>query len=294
MTEFRPPLRSSKVPVVLAAVILPVMLVAVAALGAIALGSNQVSYAIEGGMLTVDTGLLLDSKRTFAVASVTDARVVDVRGGARTRGTGAPGLCTGMWWYPGIGSVWQATDCSSHVVLLTVAGEPQPVLISPPDPDGFIEQLHAGTDTRIVLPPGSATLLRVVPALGALVALVSLGMLGLLLFGGAKRMRYVVEGGELTIETVFSRRTFSTSELRARLHVPSVGLRLMGTAFPGYYTGLFRVDGVTTRVYATQIREPGVLLEGPARVFLSPADPAAFLDALARAGSFVERRPPGA
>jgi hypothetical protein len=286
--EFRPPLRRSRAPVILALVFLPVMLLATAALGAIALGSNQVSYTIRGGVLTVDTGSLLDSKRTFAVSDVTDARVIDVYGGRRTRGTGAPGLCTGSWWYPGIGSVWQATDCSSHVVLLRVASEPLPVLLSPPDPEGFVDRLRAGGDALVVLPPGSMAVLRVVPGLGALVSLVTVAMLGALLLGGAKRMRYLIEGGELTIETVFSRRTFATNELRAREHVPAVGFRLAGTAFPGYYTGLFRVDGVTTRVYATQLRAPGVLLEGPARVFLSPEDPAAFLDALARAGAFVE------
>jgi hypothetical protein len=44
---------------------------------------------------------------------------------------------------------------------------------------------------------------------------------------------------------------------------------------------------MTTRVYATNLKE-GVLLEGPARIFLSPADIAGFLDELGAAGVKVE------
>jgi len=254
-------------------------------LGAIALGSNQVSYGVRGGTVTIDSGSFIDGKRTFPVASVTDARALTVSGGRRTRGTGAPGLCTGLWWYPAVGDVWQATNCSSHAVLLQVTGEERPILLTPPDPDAFVAQVMGGTDVSIVLPPGDATVMRVVPGIGALVMVLSAALVLLLFIAGPKRMRYVVADGNLSIETIFSRRSFEARELRARLHVPSVTLRLAGSAFPGYYTGLFRVDGVTTRIYATQLKSEGVLLEGPARVFLSPEDPAALLKALEEAGA---------
>jgi len=283
--EFRPPVRRSAVALVLGVVFGVIMLLGGVVLGAIAFGSSQVSYTVQAGTVTIDSGSFIDGKRTFPVASVTDAHELTISGGRRTRGTGAPGLCTGLWWYPAVGDVWQATNCSSHAVLLQVTGEERPILLTPPDPDAFIAQLSSGTDASVVLPPGDATLMRVVPGVGALVLVLSAVLVVLLFIAGPTRMRYVVEDGKLSIETIFSRRTFEARELRARLHVPSVTFRLAGSAFPGYYTGLFRADGATTRVYATQLKSEGVLLEGPARVFLSPEDPAALLKALEEAGA---------
>jgi hypothetical protein len=73
----------------------------------------------------------------------------------------------------------------------------------------------------------------------------------------------------------------------AGAHSPEVTLRIAGTGAPGYYTGLFRVDGVSTRVYATNVRA-GVLVEGPARVYLSPEDVPGFLDAMRVAGAHLD------
>ena len=56
---------------------------------------------------------------------------------------------------------------------------------------------------------------------------------------------------------------------------------------PGYYTGFFRIDGESTRVYATDLGD-GVLLEGAARVFLTPEHPDAFLTSFRAAGGTVE------
>ena len=283
--EFRPPIRKSRFALIFGVVLAVITLLGGAVLGAVALGSSQVSYTIRSGTLTVDSGSFIDGKRTFAVADVTDARALTVSDGTRMRGTGAPGVCTGLWWYPSVGEVWQATNCSSRAVLLQVTGQERPILVSPPDPDAFVTELKPGTNDSIVLPPGDATVMRVVPGVGALVLVLSAVLLTMLFVVGPKRMRYVVADGELSVHTIFSRRSFDARELRARLHVPAVTLRLAGTAFPGYYTGLFRADGVTTRVYATQLKSEGVLLEGPARVFLSPEDPAALLKALGEAGA---------
>jgi hypothetical protein len=64
-------------------------------------------------------------------------------------------------------------------------------------------------------------------------------------------------------------------------------MRIAGSAFPGYYTGLFREGGRNLRVYATDLRR-GVLLEGPQRVYLSPADREGFLAALQAEGARIE------
>jgi len=85
---------------------------------------------------------------------------------------------------------------------------------------------------------------------------------------------------------MFGRKRWPTEQLRARRHSPSVKLRLAGAAMPGYYTGIFRADGTTTRIYATSLKD-GVLLEGPARVYVSPADIPEFLAALREEGATV-------
>ena len=99
--------------------------------------------------------------------------------------------------------------------------------------------------------------------------------ISVLLIVGPGKMRYIVRPGLLEVRTLFGR------------HWPRVTLRVAGTGAPGYYTGLFRADGATTRVYATDLHE-GVLIERPVRVFLSPDDPAAFLARLREAGATVE------
>ena len=256
-------------------------------LGAIAAGTSQVSYRLHGTSLDIGSGSLLDGTRTFAVKDIQELRAVELRGGRRTRGTGAPGICTGQWWYPDLGSVWQATGCTPHAVVMRVAGEERPIVVTPPDADAFIAAVQSGTEFGIELPAGSALLLKVVPGMAAVLLLLSSGMIVAVFVAGPKRMRYVVEDGRLSVQTLFSKQSWPASELRARRHVPKVTMRLFGTAFPGYYTGLYRADGANTKVYATNLKS-GVLVEGPSRVYVSPADPEAFLAALREAGGTVD------
>jgi len=287
MKEFRPPVRRSTLALVFAVVIGLVTFGGAVALGLIAMGSSQVTYEIAGGTLTIDSGSLLDGKRAVPLANVTDARAVELSGGRRTRGTGAPGICTGVWWYPALGSVWQATDCSARAIAITAANEERPIVIAPPDTDGFLAAIEARRDTFVALAPGDATLLRVIPGAGAAVLVVVNVMLVALFVAGPGRIVYLVGDGTLEVRTIFSRRSWPARELSARPHAPKVALRIAGTAFPGYYTGLFRSDGATTRFYATDL-SAGVLIEGPARAYLSPEDRAGFLAALRAEGARVE------
>jgi hypothetical protein len=103
-------------------------------------------------------------------------------------------------------------------------------------------------------------------------------------------MRYLVGDGRLRVNTIFSRRDWATQGMHARPHTPRVTLRVAGTAVRGYYTGWFRADGKTTRVYATDLAA-GVLIDGPARVFLSPEDRAGFLAALGAEGATIDEAP---
>jgi hypothetical protein len=197
------------------------------------------------------------------------------------------GYCTGRWSYPELGSVWQATGCTAQGVLLVTADGDLPIVVSPPDPEAFLAALDAGTDFSIVLPPADATPIRVLPLAGALVAVLVGLMVGSLVLLGPSRMVYRIGEGRLEVSTLFGSRSWTLAAMRARAHHPNVTLRVAGTSLPGYHTGLFRVDGESTRLYATDLKR-GVLLEGPARVYLSPEDVGGFLDALRAAGVHVE------
>jgi len=271
----------------LAVVLGLVILAPVLLLTLIASGSGQIVYALDHGTLTVDSGSRMDGRRTVPLTLVHEPRVVVLHGARRTRGTGMPGYCTGRWSYADLGDVWQATDCSGRAVLVPTVDGDLPLVVTPPDPEAFVRALETSTDFSVLLPPADTTVLRILPAVAAVLALLTGGMVFATLWVGPSRMRYLVGEGRLEVITIFGRRSWPTSQLRARPHTPRVTLRLAGTAVRGYYTGIFRADGETTRLYATELRD-GVLVEGPQRVYLSPEHRDAFLDALRSAGATVD------
>jgi hypothetical protein len=98
-------------------------------------------------------------------------------------------------------------------------------------------------------------------------------------FLAPQRLRYRVRTSELVVSTMLRSRVFALDGVTAQKHRPDLGLKIWGSAFPGYYTGRFRLDGESTRVYATA-KDEGVLLTGPYRLFVTPRDVEGFLLAL--------------
>lgn len=284
--EFRPVVKPRAAALVVAVLLGLVLAAGFVALLLVATRSGRVSYTVGPTHLVVDSGSRLDGVRELPLSSVREARVVALRGARRVFGTGMPGLCTGKWSFDEIGSVWLAGDCSSRGVLIRTTGEAA-VVVTPPDPERFVRALEARTAERIELAAPESALFRIVPGAFAAVMAVSTALLTALLLFAPRRMRYVVGNGALEVHTLFSRSKWPASTLRVRRHAPAVTLRVMGTAFPGYYTGRFRADGQPTRIYATDLRD-GVLVEGAHRVFLSPADVSGFLAALRAEGAMVE------
>ena len=286
MNEFRPPQVRSRARLILGLVLLPIGVLPVLLVGPLLLGRPRIVYTIDQGKLTVFTGGVFDRQRSVPLRELRSGRDVAVGRGSRSWGTALPGYCVGRFSYEDLGPVWQATDCGRRGVLLKLRDGTRPWLLSPPDVLDFLAKLNAGVVTTIELPPvRSSTFARVMgPLLLGLLLLVA--AVETLIVLGPSRLSYVVRDDFVEVRTLFARRRWLTAGMRARRHRPRVTLRLAGSAMPGYYTGYFRADGKTTRLYATTL-EDGVLLEGPARVYLSPADPAAFLDALREAGAEV-------
>lgn len=287
MREFRPPVRPSWVRTALAVVLGLVLVSAAVPVGLVAVESPHATYAMAGGTLVVDSGTWLDGRRAIARANVREARAVTLQGGRRTMGTAMPGYCAGRFSYPEIGAVWQATDCSRDAVLLTTSDGDRPVVVTPPDREAFLRALDAGTDFRVELPPPAASGLGAWLLVGLAGTAIVAAMTVATLLLGPSRMLYRVGGGQFEVRTIFGRRAWPASGLRARGHAARLQLRLAGTAVRGYYTGYYLADGKRTRVYATEPSR-GVLIEGPARILVSPDDRDGFLAALRAEGATVE------
>lgn len=250
----------------------------------------SITYRIRNGVLEIHGGeSILASHRSYPLASVTGWREVRLGHGRRTAGTGLPGLCAGYFSYDGVGKVWQVTDCSPDVLLLDVAGEDRPVLVTPPDRAAFLAALQGRRDGDFSPPPYTQPawwmLFKVLLVVGTLPAAIYVGTA---FFLASRRLRYRVGGGELEVQLLLLRKRFPVTGLRARRYTPTRALKWGGTGMPGYCAGSFSVDGVSTRVYASAIKREGVLLDDEPRLFVTPADIDGFLAVLRANGVRID------
>jgi hypothetical protein len=249
-----------------------------------ALGPGTITYRLDGTTLVITPGSVFSgAPRVVPRSAIVGSRRAVASGGRREMGTGMPGYCLGRFRYDTLGSVWMATNCSCQVLALDLR-DGSTIVLTPPDRDAFADALRDGQPLEVVGARVDRTVPRlfatwVLPALTLGVAFVVL--LSALVAPG--RLRYRVEPGWLVVRTLFRTRRFPTGGMRARRHRPTIGRRIYGTAMPGYRAGWFYVDGERGLVFATAAE--GVLLEGSDRVFLTPASPHAFLEALRQAGA---------
>jgi hypothetical protein len=249
---------------------------------------HEVELRIDDGRLEIATAPApLSRHLTVELAEITAVEETRLGRGSRTAGTALPGYCVGNFRYPELGGVWQATDCSRDVLVLRRLDD-GPIVLTPPDRDRFRAALEAGGGYEARQPPPQTgpewlvikLLVLLAPLAGVLVPAVFLV--------APNRLRYRVEPGVLAVTTMVGSRRFTTTGCVARPHRPKIGLRLWGTGAPGYYTGLYRVDGANTKVYTTST-EKGVLVEGTdLRVFVNPEDEAGFLDAMRTLGGATD------
>ncbi|MBI4820710.1 MAG: hypothetical protein HY791_30880 [Deltaproteobacteria bacterium] len=289
LREFRPPLVKSKVPGILAVILVFVLVVPLGFTFSLLSGSLAATYEITSESLLVTTGSILDGKKIVRLSDITTKRAVDLGWGRRSMGTSLPGYCAGRWTYGSVGTVWQATNCNRFGVLLTVTGEERPIFLTPPDPEAFLKYLESSTPMKVELDRPVSTGISLILGIVFLFVGVTVVALVALLLRGPRRLKYEIGGGRLYVQTMFSKKDWATSSLRVRTHVPEGAWRLAGTAVNGYYTGIYRMDGKNTKVYATTLAS-GVLIEGPARIFVTPEQRDEFLDALEAAGATIESR----
>jgi len=286
MTEFLPLPAPSRWRVPLGLALLVLMAVVLVLVFQLALLRPAIVYRIQDRVLEVKGGSgLLGNHRRIKLESLTEITEVTLGRGRRVAGTGMPGFCAGRFSYDGIGSVWQVTDCSRRVLLLRVTGEERPVLLTPPNRAELAQALRDGREGDFSPPPrpqstGWAAFTTAMP----LLMLVLTAYVAAAFFMAPRKLRYRVGSGHLEVQLLLTRREFQLTGARARRHSPGRVWKVAGTALPGYLAGIFSAGGTMTRVYASTSSEEGVLLECKRRVFVTPADVPAFLDALQREG----------
>ena len=284
--EFMPRPNRSRWRVFWSVLLTVIVTVPVAVVGSLAFSEPSIAYRIRNGTLEIHGGEgLFSNHRTVPLATIREASEVRLRGGRRVFGTGLPGYCAGRFSYEGLGSVWQVTDCRREVLMLRAEGEPLPLLVTPPDYTAFLAALRAGSDGDFSPAPiAPSSLWTVLKVLLVLVVLPSALFVPLAAFGAPRRLRYRLESGELVVQLLVFRKRFPLAGRTARRHTPAKAWKRAGSSLPGYHAGFFSVDGQPARVYASVIKAEGVMLEGEPRVFVTPADPEAFLAALHRHG----------
>jgi hypothetical protein len=246
---------------------------------------HRITYEVTDHALvvTIDRAVWT-SRRLFALTDIVDARTVTLSGGRRVDGTSLPGYCAGTFRYPELGDVWQATDCSAAAVVFGVRGHRRPVVLTPARREAFLAAIATGEPATFA--PGAAGGAETPLALrvAALLPLPLVLLVPALVLVAPSRLRYRVGPGWLEVRTLLRRRRFPVVGVSARRHTPAFGIKLAASSMPGYHAGSFMLDGHATHVYATTTRE-GVLIENGKRIFVTPTDPAAFLDALVVAGA---------
>jgi hypothetical protein len=286
MREFRPPIHPSKLRPIFVALVAVFAIVPTSILGVLAFSVSAITYTIADGELRIRSGGPFTGSRSVELSDIEEIAPRHVFPGRRVAGTGLPGYCVGKFRYSEFGDVWQATDCGRSVVVLKVRGERWPIVVSPPDQDAFLRQLHEREPGTVTLPSPAKGMIYFVCAVVFPLTWITAFFVGATLARGPSKMRYLVGDGALVVETIFGKRRWSTRGARARAYMPGRLWRVWGTAVRGYFTGLFREEGQLTRVYATDWVRP-VLFEAGERVLLSPEDREGFLKALAEEGVSV-------
>ncbi len=291
IAEFRPPRRRPVGRVVLGVTVTLLAGSAVLFSASLFWLPRTISYRVEGAELTVEARYsVITERRRVALADVENVEAVKLRGGRRKHGTAMPGFCVGTFSYDGLGTVWQATNCSPAALVVRARGLEVPVVVTPPDRRAFLAAMGGGGPLSVAPRPVPAGEGMAIIRWTLALAVAGLPLLLAFLFIAPGRLRYVVRAGELEVAGLVRRRRWPLAGVTVRRFRPPSAFRLMGTALPGYYIGLFRMGGATVRVAATHLEE-GVLVEGRDSVFLTPADVDGFLAALEQGGA---RRGPSA
>ena len=285
MQTFQPVAAKGVARVVTGAVMLAFVAAAAATVPGIVWLPRAIRYDVSADSLRVmlRTGWWRTG-REVPLAAITSVRPIELGPGRRTMGSTMPGYCVGSYTFVGLGEVWLATSCGRAAVLVEAAGQPRPVVVAPADRDAFRAALSSRRAATFAPPPGTPMPGWNVVRLLSLLPVLLIPALVATFFVAPGRLRYEVGQGELLVRTLIGTKRFPLAGATARRLTPGRIFKVAGNGLPGYYTGGYRLDGGSARVYATRLAD-GVLLEGTKRVFVTPAEVDAFVEELNRNGA---------
>lgn len=245
--------------------------VALLTLAALALPTllGRPTYEVRGGQLVARSVL-----GRVVIPASTPVRAVTLTNVRRVAGTALPGYCTGTFRSAPYRRLGLITDCSRDVLVFSTPS--RPTAISPADPNALLAALQNGeaaTFTPASRPRLDGSLLFV-----GLVTLLPLAILFV-----SPRLTYRVEHGELRVKTLTNTFRFPLDKIAATTTTDGLGLKVMGTGLPGYYTGTYALAAKgkkgAVQAFATTNRpsEAVLLRHENVTYYLTPADPAAFL-----------------
>lgn len=269
---------SSRVSLVLVLLILVLTLGGASLATVLLLGPTTVVYTVSPEAVRVDASVgPFDQGRSIRRADITRVTPVDLRGGHRVAGTALPDYCQGRWRYD-FGVVWQATTCAPTGVLIETAAER--VVVAPRDSAAFIAAVSAGQVGEFLPVPGAPR--GRLQWLGLLPIAIFVSFTAL--FFRIRRIEYAIEHGALRIPAHLRTLEIPLAGARVKQHTPARMWRVAGTGLPQLYLGLYRLDGRNMHVAATRTGD-GVLIEGERTAWITPEDPARFVEEAVRAGA---------
>lgn len=246
--------------------------------GSLAVAPASLAYEVTAEAVVVEARAgWLDMGREIPRDAILDAAAVRLSGGKRQWGSNRPGFCVGAYTYPELGRVWQATACKAAAVRL--ATKDGAVIVGPRDREGFLATLAAGRTGRFEAAAPERRWWEVaLPLVLFAPALALVGVIARI----ARPFRYTIRDGVLHVPRHFGELRLPLAGVVVRAGEGG-GRRVAGSSAPGFYLGAYRDARGPFHMCATAMY--GVWVEGPRRVFISPADVEGFLVAAKAAGA---------
>lgn len=231
------------------------------------------AYHVSGGQITARS---VASRTVIPAGTPVAEQAVRLTG--KVVGSAAAGYTVGRFDTPQRNVVRMYSDGSHTTRALVFATRPEATILTPADPQALLRVWRSGGrgEFRPAQPAGYDPFLL-------LFALLSVPLTAFLF----SRPQVTYTPGE---DTLVVRTARSVTRLprtaTATLTCDGLGLRLFGTAMPGYYTGTFVTNGGNVQAAATTARpaQAVVVTHGERRYYLTPQDPHALAEWFTPAG----------
>ncbi|ANE44323.1 PH domain-containing protein [Deinococcus puniceus] len=223
-------------------------------------------YEVRGGQIIARS--VTSSRVIPAGTPVTSEQLTRLR---KVMGSNTTGYVVGRFSVPRYRMADLYTDGSNPMLVFLT--RPRVTVLTPADPEALLATWRTG-GTGVFRPARS-------PSVSTELILATLILTPLLAFlMRPPRMTYRLTPDALEVRTGLHKHRFPFAATRAELTWDGLGMRLFGTAIPGYYTGSFSTKaGGVSRIQALatayQPSQAVVLKLDGVAYYLTPADPAA-------------------